>query len=51
MRLSHVPFSALWLGGCIWMAGCRQDMHDQPRYKPLAAAVFFDDGRSARPVV
>src|SRR5438034_1353460 len=31
--------------------GCRQDMHDQPRYKPLAATDFFGDGRSARPAV
>lgn len=30
-------------------AGCRQDMHDQPRYKPLAPSTFFSDGRSARP--
>jgi mono/diheme cytochrome c family protein len=29
---------------------CRQDMHDQPRYKPLAASTFFPDGRSARPI-
>lgn len=33
------------------LAGCRQDMHDQPRYKPLAATDFFGDGRSARPEV
>jgi mono/diheme cytochrome c family protein len=26
-------------------------MHDQPRYKPLAASAFFEDGRSARPPV
>jgi mono/diheme cytochrome c family protein len=32
-------------------AGCRQDMHDQPRYKPLAESDFFGDGRSARPLV
>lgn len=31
--------------------GCRQDMHDQPKYKPLAASTFFEDGRSARPAV
>jgi mono/diheme cytochrome c family protein len=30
---------------------CRQDMHDQPRYKPLAKSTFFDDHRSARPRV
>lgn len=33
------------------LAGCRQDMHNQPRYKPFAATDFFGDGRSARPVV
>ena len=31
--------------------GCRQDMHDQPRYKPLARSAFFGDERSARPRV
>jgi mono/diheme cytochrome c family protein len=31
-------------------AGCRQDMHDQPKYKPLRASAFFEDGRSARPL-
>ncbi len=30
------------------LAGCRQDMHDQPRYKPLAQSDFFADQRSAR---
>lgn len=30
---------------------CRQDMHDEPRYKPLAASDFFSDHRSARPMV
>jgi mono/diheme cytochrome c family protein len=32
-------------------SACRQDMHDQPKYVPLRASAFFDDGRSARPVV
>ncbi len=31
--------------------GCRQDMHNQPRYKPYAATGFFGDGRSARPTI
>ena len=26
-------------------------MHNQPRYKPLAATDFFGDGRSARPAI
>jgi hypothetical protein len=37
--------------GLILMAGCRQDMHDQPRYEPLEPSTFFPDGRSARPLV
>lgn len=41
--------------GClvVWaliLAGCRQDMHDQPRFKPLRPSTFFEDGRSARPL-
>jgi hypothetical protein len=32
-------------------AGCRQDMHDQPAYRPLARSTIFPDARSARPVV
>ena len=33
------------------LTACRQDMHDQPRYKPLAGTDFFGDRRSARPPV
>ena len=32
-------------------AGCRQDMHDAPRYDPLEKSTFFTDGQSARPLV
>lgn len=30
------------------LGGCRQDMHDQPRFKPLAKNDFYADMRSAR---
>lgn len=33
------------------LTGCRDDMHNQPRYKPLAASEFFADHRSERPEV
>jgi len=33
------------------LAACRQDMQDQPKYKDLRGSAFFDDHRSARPVV
>ena len=32
-------------------SGCRQDMHNQPKYRPLRATGFFADGSSARPLV
>jgi hypothetical protein len=32
-------------------AGCRQDMHNQPKYRPLRGTGFFVDGASARPLV
>ena len=42
-----------WLGwlAVLALAGCRQDMHDQPRFKPLAMSDFYADLRSARPPV
>ena len=44
-------FSALGLLGILALAVCRQDMHDQPRFKPLAKSDFYADLRSARPPV
>jgi hypothetical protein len=39
------------LGVLLWSAGCRQDMHDQPRFKPLGSTDQFADGRQSRPPV
>ena len=33
------------------VAGCRQDMHDQPKYKPLRPSPLFSDHSSARPLI
>jgi hypothetical protein len=33
------------------LTGCRQDMHDQPKYIPLRPSDFFADGRSERPLI
>jgi mono/diheme cytochrome c family protein len=47
----------MWLRSCVLIStglvtlACRQDMHDQPRYKPYALTTFFGDDRSARPPV
>lgn len=32
------------------LAGCRQDMHDQPKYEPLERSRFFAGSSSARPL-
>jgi mono/diheme cytochrome c family protein len=32
-------------------AACRQDMHDQPKYKPYRASEMFADQRASRPLV
>ena len=35
----------------LFAVACRQDMQDQPKYKPLAPSRFFSDGKSARQLV
>ncbi len=37
--------------GAVLLAGCRQDMHNQPKYRGLRPSTFFADGSSARPLV
>ncbi len=39
------------LGAVSLLAGCRQDMHNQPKFVPQRGTEFFADGRSARPQV
>src|SRR5215469_13201863 len=54
-RVGH-PRRLFWNGavlclgilGALILAGCRNDMHDQPRFKPLAESDFYPDLRSAR---
>jgi mono/diheme cytochrome c family protein len=43
--------AALVVGLVGLAAGCRQDMHDQPKYKAFRRSDFFGDDRSARPLV
>jgi mono/diheme cytochrome c family protein len=42
--LRRLPLLALLVA----LTACRQDMHDQPRFKPLAKSDFYGDLRSAR---
>src|SRR5262249_27070590 len=37
--------------GVLLLAGCQQQMAEQPAYRPLEASTFFSDERSARPLV
>lgn len=39
------------LTALFFIAGCRQDMHDQPKMNPQRGSQFFADGRGARPQV
>ncbi len=47
----HKAAALACVAALLCAAACRQDMHNQPRYKPLASTDFFDDGRSARPAI
>lgn len=35
----------------LFVAGCRQDMHDEPKFFPQRGTTFYADGRSVRPQV
>ncbi|MGA7917706.1 MAG: cytochrome c [Candidatus Acidiferrales bacterium] len=39
---------ALLAASGLFFAGCRMDMHIQPKYLPYDPTTFFDDGRSER---
>jgi mono/diheme cytochrome c family protein len=49
--LRHRSAALLLAAFCLLLAaGCRQQMADQPRYRPLQQSTFFGDDRSARPL-
>jgi mono/diheme cytochrome c family protein len=50
MRLRFAQYAAAALV-VLALAGCRQDMQDQPKYVPLRASDFYPDKRSVRPYV
>jgi mono/diheme cytochrome c family protein len=45
LRSSHLAFAIL---ATVLVAGCRQDMHDAPRYEAFEASSTFADGRASR---
>jgi mono/diheme cytochrome c family protein len=49
---SGQPAGVLLAACCLLLiAGCQQQMADQPRYQPLQRSTFFGDERSARPLI
>ncbi len=51
IQLHRGILAAVALLAGMWICACRTDMHVQPRYSPMDPSPFFDDGRSARPLV
>ncbi len=50
-RGSGVKKLALAASCLLLVSACRQDMHNQPKYRPLRASPLFSDGASARPLI
>ncbi len=48
---SPFRFAAAAVFAAAALAGCRQDMHNQPKAIPLRESMFFKNGSSARPLV
>ncbi len=52
MQISQKASAALTgFSFVLLLAGCRQDMHDQPKYKTLRQSTFFSDQRASRPLL
>src|SRR6187402_2363908 len=49
-RLAPTAIVALLALAALTAAGCRQDMHDQPKLKPYRSSEFFADGSGMRPL-
>ena len=51
MPKAHKVAGVAGLAALLLLAGCRQDMHNQPKFYPQRPTTFFPDGRSVRPQV
>jgi hypothetical protein len=51
LKSNRIAIAAPVLALAFTAVGCRRDMQDEPKYKPLAESHFFTDHRSARPMV
>jgi mono/diheme cytochrome c family protein len=50
-QLHKAAIGLALVSSTLLVAGCRQDMHNQPKFYPQRSTTFFPDGRSARPQV
>jgi len=50
-RTPSILFAGCLLASVVLAAGCRQDMHDAPRYDPLEASPLFLNGAASQPLV
>jgi len=46
-----LAWGALAVFAVLLLAGCREDMHNQPKFIPLRENTFYPDDRSARPIL
>ena len=51
MRVARAVTGLSAMAAMLVLAGCRQDMHDQPKFFPQRGTSFYADGRSVRPQV
>jgi len=51
MQIARKLVAAAGFASLLVVAGCRQDMHDQPKLIPQRGSQFFPDQRGARPQV
>jgi mono/diheme cytochrome c family protein len=50
-RGRRVLYCLLITAYCLLALGCRNDMHDQPRYEVYEPSQFYEDGQGSRPLV
>ena len=48
MLIRRTSTGLLALALALTLTGCRQDMHNQPKYQPLESSRFFEDGQASR---
>jgi cytochrome c553 len=50
-KLNRIAILTVLAGASLAVTGCRQDMHNEPKFFPQRGTDFYADGRSVRPQV